>query len=239
MHLPPDTPLPPPPRRIELADGLPEAAVLRAAALAGRPDLRALAERVAAEQAALALAYKEFYPDFEALAMYDAFWQEKPLRPALALRLNLPVRKARRYGAIAEAQARLAQRQAELARQTDQVNFEVQQAYAQVRESERAVRLYEQTILPAAEANVKAAQSAYQTGKIPFLSLIEAQRSVINLLDRYNEAVADYFRRRAVLERVVGGPLPPPAPTPGAGTADHPSAAPCVSEGEPVHRSPG
>jgi hypothetical protein len=45
------------------------------------------------------------------------------------------------------------------------------------------------------------------TAKIPFLSLIEAQRNLVNLRDRYYEAVADYFRRRATLDRVVGGPL--------------------------------
>jgi len=108
---------------------------------------------------------------------------------------------------VAEAEARINQRRAELAKQTNQVNFEVQQAYAQVRESERVVGLYQKTILPAAEANVKAGQSAYATGKIPFLSLIEAERNRVNLRDRYYQAQADYFRRWATLERVVGGPF--------------------------------
>src|SRR5262249_44733890 len=73
--------------------------------------------------------------------------------------------------------------------------------------SEKAVRLYEKTILPAADANVKSAQAAYTTGKTPFLSLIEAQRNLINLRDRYYETVADYFRRWATLDRVIGGPV--------------------------------
>ena len=41
------------------------------------------------------------------------------------------------------------------------------------------------------------------------MSLIEAQRNQAGLRDRYFEAVADYFRRRATLERVIGGPLTP------------------------------
>jgi hypothetical protein len=45
--------------------------------------------------------------------------------------------------------------------------------------------------------------------KIPFLTLIEAQRNLVNLRDRYYEALADYFRRRASLERAIGGPLAP------------------------------
>jgi outer membrane protein TolC len=213
MHLPPDSPLPPPPGRLSPGDGMPDVGGLRAAALARRPDLKALADRVRAEEASLALACKEFYPDFEPFFMYDRFMGNMPdnkdLASMLGVRMNLPVYREKRYAAVAEAEARIAQRRAELAKQTDQVNFEVQQAYERVRTSEQAVRLYERTVLPAARENVEAAESAYETNKVPFLSLVEAQRNEVMLLDRYHEAVADYFRRRATLERVVGGPLQP------------------------------
>jgi outer membrane protein TolC len=216
MHLAPDSPLPPPPQSVQLEDALPDVAALRALALSRRPDLQAQANRIAAEEAALALARKEYYPDAEVMAAYDSFWQgkddERSLRPQIGLRVNLPVQCERRRAAVAEAQARLAERQAALARQTDQVNFEVQQAYEQARESEKAVRLYDRSILPAAEANAKAAQQAYITGKIPFLTLIEAERSRVGLLDRYYEVQAGYFRRRAALERAIGAPLRGPIP---------------------------
>jgi cobalt-zinc-cadmium efflux system outer membrane protein len=133
--------------------------------------------------------------------------ENRDLATMLGVRLNLPVRLARRDAAVAEAQARIAERRAELAKQVNQVGFEVQQAYAQVEESKKNVRLYLQTVLPAAEQNLKAAQSAYVTAKIPFLSLIEAERELIRLRDRYEELVADYYRRLAALERAVGGPL--------------------------------
>jgi cobalt-zinc-cadmium efflux system outer membrane protein len=214
MHLPPDSPLPPPPKEVNATDGIPDAQTLRVTALARRPDLQALADRIAAEEAALGLAHKEFYPDFEPFLMYDRFMgnvsDNRDLATMLGLRLNLPVYRRRRYGAVAEAEARIAQRRAELARLSDQVNYQVQEAYARVQRSEKSVRLYRDTILRAAEANVKAAQSAYITAKIPFLSLIEAERNVVSLRDRYYEAVADYFRRLATLERAIGGPLPAP-----------------------------
>lgn len=208
MHLPPETPLPPPPKALELAAALPAVAVLRAQAIAQRPDLQALANRIESERASLALAHKEYYPDFEVMAAYDAFWQspEKDLRPMVGLRMNLPIQKDRRAGAVAEAHARLSQRVAELASRTDQVNLQVQEAYEQVLESEKGVRLYDDTILPAATDNVKAARTAYATGRIPFLSLVEAQRNLVGLRDSYYEELAEYFRRRATLERVTGGP---------------------------------
>ncbi len=209
MNLQPDLPLPPPARELTVAEALPAAQQLRASALARRPDLQALANRIAAEEAALALARREYAPDFEPFFMYDKFmgnsWDMRALATQLGVKMNLPVRLGRRQAGIAEAQARLAQRQAELARLMNDINYEVQQAYEQVRESAQVVVLYEKEILAAARRNVNAAQAAYVAGKIPFLSLLEAERNVVNLQDRYFETVADYFRRLATLERVVGG----------------------------------
>jgi outer membrane protein TolC len=210
MNLAPDAPLPPPPVEIRVEDGLPEAAALRELALSRRPDLLALANRLAADQAALALANKEFYPDFTPFFMYDRFMGNTPSTETLAYQLgisvNLPVRRDRRFAAVHEAQARLNERRAALGKQVNQVNYEVQQTYAQVTQGGKTVRLYEQSVLPAAASNVKAAQAAYLTGKIPFLSLIEAERNLIGLRDRYYELVATYYVRLAALERAVGGP---------------------------------
>ena len=195
MHLPPDNALAPPPKELPLAESLPEVQELRAGAVARRPDLLALAERIKADEAALGLAQKDFYPDVEVMAGYDNFWQERELRASVGMRVNLPVYRQRRNAAIAEAQAKIAQRRAELERQTDQVSFQVEEAYAKARKSEKAVRLYKETILKAAEQNAQAARSAYVAGKIPALSRIEAERNLVALRDRYYETVADYFRR--------------------------------------------
>jgi outer membrane protein TolC len=247
LDLPPDAPLPPPPRHVTLPDGLPDVQALRAAALARRPDLQATANRVQAEEAALALACKEYYPDFEPFLMYDRFMgnvsDNRDLAWMLGVRMNLPVRLERRRGAVAEARAKVAQRRAELARQVDQAAFQVQQAYDQAVESRRVVRLYDKDVLPAARANVKSAQSAYMTGKIPFLSLVEAERDVVRLQDRYYEAVADYFRRLAALERAVGGPVTPAPPAPDAGQAGGAhdgvsSSSPCAPNTPPLALPP-
>lgn len=221
MHLPPDTPLPPPPKAIQLAESLPAVSELRARAVVQRPDLQALANRIKADRATLGLANKEYYPDFEVMTSWDKFMGNRmeEMAPMLGVRLNLPLYTERRRGVVAEAQARLDERIAELAALTDQVNLQVHEAYEQVLESEKSVRLYDETILPAARENVKAARTAYVAGSIPFLALIEAQRNLVELRDSSYEENAEYYRRRATLERVTGGPnLPPQAearPEPG------------------------
>jgi outer membrane protein TolC len=215
MHVPPEMPLPPPPKQLALGEALPAVEALRSLAVSQRPDILALTSRIAAEEASLELACKDAYPDFEVTAAYDTIMGNGPMRdlaPQVGLRFNLPVRKGRRYGAIAEAQARIVQRRAELDSRIDQVNLQLQEAYEQVSESAQVVKLYEKTILPDARSNVEAARSAYETNRVPFLSLIEAQRNQVDLRDRYYSAMADYFRRRATLERVVGGPMTLTAP---------------------------
>lgn len=211
MHLPPDGPLPPP-GDAGGAVTLPDVVKLREAAL-GRPDVRAVVARVAAEESTLALALREYKPDVEVMAAYDGFWQGPggpPLQWQVGLRTNLPVRYGRRGGAVEEARAKVAQRRAELARLTDRINFEVQEAFERVREADEVVKLYESKVLPAAAANVKEAQAGYTNNRVPFLNLIEAQRNAVGLRDRYYEAVAEAARRRAALERAVGAPLPAP-----------------------------
>ena len=207
MSTSPDAPLPPPPSQVELKPSLPDPSFLRSVAVSRRPDLQALGNRIAAEEAALALACKDYYPDVEVMAAYDSYWQERPLQATVGVRLNLPVRYARRQGAVEEARAKIAERRAELAKRIDLVNFQVQEAYEQVQRGEKVIRLYEKTILPAADGNLQAARSAYATGKVPFVSLIDAQRSIVTVKDRYFEALADYHRRLASLERVIGGPV--------------------------------
>jgi outer membrane protein TolC len=209
LHLPSSSPLEAPPKRPASIPTLPPLEDLQAAALAQRPDLQVLNDRIAADQAALALAYKDYCPDFEVMAAYDAFWQgvDRPLQAQVGLRVNLPVYKARRFAAVAEAQARLAQRRFDLERLTDLVNFQVQEAYEKARKSRQTATLYEKSILPAAQANIKEAIAAYGQGKIPFLTLVEAQRNLDDHRDRYYEALADSYRRLAALERVVGRAL--------------------------------
>lgn len=206
MHLSPDSPLPPPDKTPPSTE-TPDARELRDRAFAARPDLKALADRTAAEEASVELALREYKPDVELLAAYDSFWQGtggRPLQWQVGAKINLPVRLARRGAAVSEAQAKVTQRRAELSRLKVQINLQVQETFEMLRESDKVVRLYDRTLLPAAEANIKEAQSSYVNGKIPFVSLIEAQRSLIGLKDRYYETLAEAVRRRAALERAVG-----------------------------------
>src|SRR5260370_30439758 len=78
MHLDPENPLPPPPKELKVGGELRSVEELRQMGLSRRPDLQALNNRVAAEEANLELAYKELYPHLEPFLMYDSFNANTP-----------------------------------------------------------------------------------------------------------------------------------------------------------------
>lgn len=228
LHRPPACLLPPPPKTLPVQGELPDPQTLLSQALNQRLDLLKLSDQIRAAQAAVKLAYRDYYPDMDAMAAYDSFWDNPLQRPQVAMRVNLPVRLARRRGAVVEAEARLAELKAQYARQIDQVGFEVQQAFEQWRESLRTIQLFDNEVLPPARDNVEAAKSNYQDGRVPMLTLIEAQRSLVALQDRYYEATAEFFRRRTALQRSLSGtpatiPIPMPAQRPGPGQPGYPT----------------
>ena len=204
LRVAPDSPLPPPPAELQQSSLPPTADELRSVALAQRPDLAAQSARIRAQRAAVALACKDFYPDFEVVARYDNFWQEEPLRPAVGFNMNIPIQKNKRWAAVREARWRLAQQEADLQTRIDELQYQVQAAFEQVIEGHEVIQLYERSILPAAELSLESARAGYVAGKIDFLRLVEAQRQLIALQERNYEAITGYYRRLAELERIVG-----------------------------------
>jgi outer membrane protein, heavy metal efflux system len=209
LHRVPNHSLPAPSNKLPIAADVPSFEDLRDLALKGRPDLVAQAARVRAEEAAVDLACREFYPDLEFVARYDSFWQpaESDLRPQVGINLNLPLRTERRRAAVQEAIARVTQRRAELERQIDEIQYDVHAAFARLNESQRVAKLYTDSILPASRQNVESAQANYEAGKLDFLRLIEAQRQLIGYREKQFEAEVEYHRRLAELESVVAGPV--------------------------------
>jgi len=200
-------PLPPPPETLRVDNEPPALAELRDIALQRRPDLAALSAQIRANQAALELAWKEFYPDFELYAKYDAFWQEHPLRSAVGVNVNVPLSKSRRCAAVREAESRLLQRRAEYNWLVDEFSNQLYANYERLLESRRTLRLFHDQIIPAAEMNVESARAGYAAGNVDFLRLIETQRQLIELREQQVETDSNCHRRLAELQRAAAIPV--------------------------------
>jgi outer membrane protein TolC len=204
LHRRPDHPLPMPPQSLRVEMPLPEAVVMRGLAHQHRPELASLAARIQSEQNAVALACKEYYPDFEFMARYDAFWTDTEQRPQIGMNMNVPLNQGRRSAGVREAQFRLTKLIAEHSQQQDSVNEEVRIAYTRVETNRKTAELFEDRILPAADTNLDSARAAYVAGSIDFLQLMDARRQFIEQRIGYQRTLTEYHRSRSDLERAVG-----------------------------------
>jgi outer membrane protein, heavy metal efflux system len=205
MHRGADSRLPPPVEKLATPDVIPPVEVLRETALSKRPDLSAEAARIKVEEANVALACKEFYPDFEVVAKYDAFMTPDDMRPQVGMNMSVPLWRDKRHAAWREATAKLQQHRTTYAEKADRARYEVQSSYAMLLESRQLLGLYAEKILPSVEDNIHSAQANYTAGKVDFLRLIEAARQYYREQERYYQTLSDYHRRLAEMNRVVGG----------------------------------
>lgn len=214
LHRAPELELPPPPVQAEAPESIPDVAPLRERAVNTRPELQSLARQLEARRAARRLAKKEYYPDITVMGTYNSMWASEEHRWTIGAGINIPLQIDRRRGAEAEALAETMRIAAELVARVDDVAFEVSRAYDMLIESEHVVRLYDETFLPVAEENLKAAQSGYENGMNDFLALLNAEKNLMLVQLAHQQALTEYHQRRADLERAVGGDIEStPVPT--------------------------
>ncbi len=173
-------------------------------ALEQRPELAAAEARVAAEEARVDLAWREYFPDFTVTGSYNRLWQERDLQPFVGIQLNVPLQVGRRAAAVEEAKARLEQARSQRLAVEDEVRLGVRSGADRLAEARHVVRLFRDRLLPAARDQVDAARSGFETGRNSFLALIDAERNLRNAELGYEETLADLGRRRAELDRALG-----------------------------------
>src|SRR5262249_21958029 len=125
----PNRPLPPPPKTLPGEADLEDVHFFHDMALTQRADLAAIVNRLRADEAALALASKQFYADVDLCGRYDTFWQpastQGDLRGSVGLNVNVPVYRNKLHAAVCEAQFNLNKRQAEYEQRMIDIQYEV------------------------------------------------------------------------------------------------------------------
>jgi outer membrane protein TolC len=202
---PPDAPLAPP-----AAPRLPAAEPVYAR-LAERlrdrnPELAAERARLDAAERSRDLAYRDRYPDFSLgfspiqrrsrLVDYDLMFE-------ITVPLQQGARRAREQEALAMVAAATARSEAALARALGELGA----ALAQLAGAREMQRLIETSLLPQARVNLDAALAAYETGKVDFATLLEAERQLRQARLSLIAAQTESQMRLAEIERLIGDDL--------------------------------
>ena len=102
-----------------------------------------------------------------------------------------------------ERAARSRQRAAEL-----RLEGLLSRAYADLASAYDEATALKERALPAAERAYAATRQAFQEGELPFLDVLDAQRTFFDLQGRYLAALADYHNTLAEVESLLGGQIP-------------------------------
>lgn len=181
-------------------------------AIEQRPELRALEANISRSEKAIELAERNRkYPDFMVGLQYWVAPDQSPRHMyAPMLTLTIPFSPWTRGKHDYEVQEALAERQMARSNRDAMKNMallEVREMLAKVEAASKSVSIYRDGLLPQAEQSFQATLTAYQTGAVNFITLLDAQRSIRDIRLGYYKAVVEYEQSLAELERAVGQKL--------------------------------
>lgn len=175
-----------------------------------RPQLKALAALIDKGDREIALARREYYPDFE--VRFDYGQRERTLegRPrddmvTLTVAVNLPLwRKNRLEPRVAEATAMRRQAASLAEGQRLDTRASLERELGAEQQQRESATLYRSTLLPQAEAAFDSALAAYRVGRVDFLTLLEARMRIYEAALGEAEAIAAHNKAIAEIDFLTG-----------------------------------
>ncbi|WP_374691265.1 TolC family protein [Accumulibacter sp.] len=190
---------------------LPAAARLDPATLAERvrarnPLLFSEETRVQAAEKSRALAYRNRYPDFT-VGFGPIQYQNSVKEWEVMIELNIPLQQSARRAQERESEAMLSAARSRQEAAANQVLAELTENLAGIEAARRIETLTTGTLLPQAELSFRSALAGYETGKVDFVTLLEAQRQMRQARQRQIKAQSEAQVRLAEIERLLGEDL--------------------------------
>ncbi|UCG57021.1 MAG: TolC family protein [Phycisphaerales bacterium] len=183
---------------------------------AQNPQLQALDFELESARSRLELAKKRSYPDFglgvDWIQTGSAVSSGVPGSGAdpvvLMFSLNLPIWRQSYEAARSQARAQVRQKSQQKRDLENTIVARSERVLYEFEDSARKVNLYRNVLIPKAEELLGASETAYKAGSIDFLSLIDAQRKLLQYGLLHQRAVADNAQRLAELEMLTGEQVP-------------------------------
>lgn len=183
---------------------------LQQEALAQRPQLLALQSLIARNEKSVDLARKAYYPDLDVRVSYgqrdnmlDGTRRDDMVSMTVAV--NLPVWRGNKIEPrIIESEALRDQAVSLYQAQTNEITAKLRQQIAIAEQSLKSAKLYRTAILPQAKLTVESALSAYQAGRVDFLTLLDNQMTVFDYEANLITAMASYNKALAEIDFLVG-----------------------------------
>jgi cobalt-zinc-cadmium efflux system outer membrane protein len=181
------------------------------------PDIQSLELQVKANEKAIQLARKKFYPDvtlgLDYISTGDGsapVLSDRGKDPIMAMfSINIPLWNRKNRAGLREAKSRREASVYALEDAENRLASELEMAWFAFQDAERKRDLYRNTLTPLAENSLSVAQESYESGRSDFLEWIDAQRLLLEFQLSYERALADREQSLAGIEQIVGQEITP------------------------------
>ncbi|MGB8883644.1 MAG: TolC family protein, partial [Azonexus sp.] len=183
-----------------------ESSTLNERLLAKNPQLAIEAARVDGAGKTRDLAYRNRFPDF-IVGVQPMQVGDRVDAWTLMLELNVPLQQGTRRSQERESERMLEAAAARKEALGYRLNGELSGAVANLEAARTTEQITRSRLLPQAELTFKAALAGYETGKVDFATLLDAQRQIRNARLALLRAQASQQQRLADIERLLGEDL--------------------------------
>jgi len=188
-------------KRTELSYSLEELTQL---AQSNSPALKVSESEVNRREQEVALACKEFYPDFS-FGFSVVERDQNPTMYGLTASAKLPIYFWRKQQPQLDAATlNLSSAKNMRGNTLSTLRYQVEEAYTMAATSEKLANLYSSAIVPQSSLALDSAIANYQVGKIDFLQLIDASMSLLEYQLKYYESMTEFHKAVARLEPLAG-----------------------------------
>jgi outer membrane protein TolC len=170
------------------------------------PFVKEKEKLVAAAEAKVRMAEKEYYPDFTVSAGYFRRGGEFMDMWSLTTAVNIPIfYRTKQRQAVLEAKANLAEAEHELIASKAMLASIIRDNYSMARTAERLMELYRNGLVPKTYQDFESALVGYRTGKVEAITVISRLKALIEYETLYWGQFAEREKAIARLETITGG----------------------------------
>ena len=136
----------------------------------------------------------------------------------VSLGVSLPLWGAKYRAGVAEASAELRAQTRRRAAARNTMEMEVQEAVVRLETLDRQIDLLDTVLIPQTEEALRATETAYETGELGVIELLDGERTVIDVRSMRARYLSDILVALTALERAIGTRVPGVSPrSPGTG----------------------
>jgi outer membrane protein TolC len=180
------------------------------------PELKALDFEITQRRSGIALAQKDYFPDFSLGMSYietDESTVSSPRDngkdPLIAIiSINLPFWREKYDAGVREALSRHRAARRDKKEMENSLSSQLKMTMYLFRDAERKIDLYRDTLVPKARESLKVTESGFRAGIGTFSDLIDAERILLEFSLAYERALAEHGQELAKLEMLVGQEIP-------------------------------